>query len=111
MLTENLANHVPPGYPRLAALQSNDAAYFQYRRFSYLHGRVLSEAQFDLENLERELNALDEYHNIGDPERLRSFDYDRSTARDADEHVAHRSRSQILGDLREKLFAYGTLDG
>lgn len=111
MLTDHLVEEVPSGYPRVAMLQSNDTAYFQYRRFSYLHSRVLFEAQFDLENLERELNALDEDHDIEDPERLRSIDYDRSTARVTDEHVAHRSRSQILADLRQKLFAYGTLSG
>lgn len=106
MLIHQLVDETPNGYPSLAAWQSSDPTLMQYRRFLYLHCRILSEAQYDLGLLERELDELDDHHNTDTESiRLHSFADDRSSPPDST--GVHRPRAQILADMREKLVDYG----
>jgi hypothetical protein len=104
------------GYAQIATFQSSDRSFLQYRAFSFLHCRVLSGLQCDIERLEEELDELDS-HDMRDVDgkTLRKLE---SKARDdvqGPEDIAaglypdhlKRSRSQVVSELRLKLSEYG----
>ncbi|KAI9721423.1 MAG: hypothetical protein M1828_005173 [Chrysothrix sp. TS-e1954] len=95
-----------PGYPRLAGLMSSDRNFMQYRRFRYLHTRLLLEQQALLNQLERELDRLDNDSAAIDGRILQ----DRS--RDRVHEMAQpgrRTRTQVFQDIRQALGTYDDL--
>ncbi|KAF2138996.1 uncharacterized protein K452DRAFT_79309 [Aplosporella prunicola CBS 121167] len=105
----------PLGYPRLAAFQTSDPSFSIYRGFGYLHSRVLLDLQYELSELEEELEERDSYDGqIEDTaRRLRSrktddLESENSEPRediDEDEYEL-RPRRVILKDIRETLVQY-----
>src|SRR5439155_27200562 len=88
-----------PGYPRLASLENSDESFVHYRRFGYLHNRLLLHRQAEIALLEKRLDELD--------------------ARDVDSDLAFRlheaefqegddpEQKNLLEKLEEKLKKYG----
>lgn len=73
-----------------------------YRKFSYLHSRVLLELQDDIASLEREIDELDAIDNetVAGQKRLcnRQFDLKRSRGEDD-----FRPRGEVLSEIHSKL--------
>ncbi|KAI6905596.1 hypothetical protein KC318_g7606 [Hortaea werneckii] len=51
----------PRGYSQVATFQCSDPNFLQYRGFKYLHSRVLSCLQYEIQQLEDELDRLDKW--------------------------------------------------
>lgn len=97
----------------MATFQSSDRNFLQYRAFGYLHSRVLSDMQFDIEQIEGELDDLDRWEKThGDVRKLscRRRDSHRTPEElAAAGFPAHfkRCRPVLLSDLRLRLLEYG----
>ncbi|KXS97531.1 hypothetical protein AC578_4595 [Pseudocercospora eumusae] len=111
-LTRKL-DQTPKGYAAIAAFQSSDRNFLQYRGFGYLHGRVLSDLQYGIERLEEELDRLDQYDKEPCRRRLQCMEDDRDMAVEdtsmadyADDDRIGRQRPAVLLELREKLLEY-----
>jgi len=108
----------PKGYPMMANFLSSDRSFLQFRGFLDLHCRVLLELQYDVEQLERELNKADKSDEQSSELRLAclsSLRRDRcetlpeleTSSSSSDFSVPpRRARSEILADLRTKLGEY-----
>lgn len=101
----------------IANFQSSDRSFLQFRGFLDLHCRVLLDLQYDLECLEKELDALDQA-DAASISRIRqlcvlSNKEDREEAEwqrtrpGLDPAVIKRSRPVVLNDLKAKLTEYG----
>ena len=108
----------PEGYSELAAFQSSDRNFLLYRGFGYLHARVLSGLQHDVESLERQLDRLDQWDKDsgtsedGLREKLsckRRDDLQNSPDKVPGDfqHCFKKTRPQILAELKQKLMEYG----
>lgn len=109
-------DETPKGYPLVANFQSSDGNFLQYRGFFYLHSRLLSNLQLEIEHLELELRKLDQWDiSCGDSKRekcLRCKERD-----DRQSHISRmppdfrtefdRTRPQLMTELRAKLMEYG----
>lgn len=72
-----------------------------YRKFGWLHARVLLHYQDELAELEDELELLDEFHFRNAPDRL--------TSRRKDDTMRGARRKEIVQKINEKLADYGEL--
>ena len=89
----------PPGYGKLAAIEACDPNFLIYRKFAWLHNRLLLQKQDELYELEQSLERLDQSDFAQDPRRLKS--------RRRDEHVSPSSgRKELLKQIDEKLENY-----
>jgi hypothetical protein len=92
----------PRGYPRLAAFLDSDENFMIYRRFGFLHARVLLQKQDELRELEEDLDQLDK--------KDAKMNYDRFLAcRQADEDRSDQEvnqRKEVLGDIAKALAEY-----
>ncbi|KAL8816851.1 MAG: hypothetical protein Q9191_008253 [Dirinaria sp. TL-2023a] len=62
----------PPGYGKLAAIEGCNPNFLIYRKFLWLHNRLLLHKQDELMQLERYLESLDQHDSVADPRRLKS---------------------------------------
>lgn len=106
----------PEGYSQVATFQSSDRNFMQYRSFGYLHSRVLLALQYDIEQLEIELDRLDQFDKSqdgGDKDKL--LCKDRDDLEDVPERIEseefhlvfRKTRPQLLAELKRKLLEYG----
>lgn len=91
----------PQGYGKIAALEACDPNFLIYRKFAWLHNRVLLHRQDELAQLEAELEQLDHYHFREDPRRLIS--------RRRDDTRPKATRKEILKTIDSKLAEYREL--
>lgn len=92
----------PAGYGKLAAIEACDPNFLIYRKFAWLHNRLLLHKQDELYELEQRLERLDQSDSVQDPRRLKS--------RRRDEHVPPNSgRKELLQQIEEKLENYREL--
>ena len=96
----------PGGYPRVAYLMKSDSDLAYYRRFGYLHSRLLLYKQDQLRELEEELLICDRVDDAC-PERqcylyCRGDDDDRQSLGDS-----RRTRKQLLKEIEQLLLEYG----
>lgn len=90
----------PPGYGKVAAFEDCDPSFLIFRKFGWLHSRVLLHLQDEVQELEEALESLDDWEfSSGDPSRLknRRIDYGRSKA----------PRKDLLLEIGAKLAEYG----
>ncbi len=93
----NAVDEYPAGYGKLAAIEACDPNFLIYRKFAWLHNRLLLHKQDELYELEQRLERLDQSDAAQDPRRLKS--------RRRDEHVSPNSgRKELLKQIE------GTLD-
>ena len=86
----------------------------QYRGFGYAHARVLLALQYEIVNLEKQLDKLDRWDasdGAGDDGKLYCIAADEVQALPNDIHgfPFSKTRPQILGELSRKLLEYGML--
>lgn len=98
----NAVDEYPAGYGKLAAIEACDPNFLIYRKFAWLHNRLLLYKQDELYELEQRLERLDQSDSAQDPRRLKS--------RRRDEHVSPSSgRKELLKQIEEKLENYREL--
>lgn len=89
------------GYGKVAAFEDSDPAFLIYRKFGWLHNRILLHLQDELADLEDQLEDLDRWEVLtGNPKKL--------LCRRLDDAVPEESeRRRLLTLCREKLDEYG----
>jgi len=101
------------GYPRLAAFLASDRSFMQYRGFGALHSRILLAQQYDIEELEKDLDKVDRWEEKeGDVRKLWSKRRDdRESCRGSMPATFPQklkfTRPEILTALKHKLMEYG----
>jgi hypothetical protein len=96
------------GYHSLSTFLDSDENFMLYRRFGYLHSRMLLRKQDELRKLEAELDEYDEVDSEGTPEQRRLLtSRDSDEAADRREPKGSRTRTIILNEIEEKLDKYG----
>lgn len=100
----NLVDEYQRGYGKVAAFEDSDPSFLIYRKFGWLHNRILLHLQDELVDLESQLEALDQWEAlIGNPTKLR--------CRRLDDAVPEKSeRRKLLVQCSEKLAEYGEPD-
>ena len=93
------------GYPRQAAFADSDESFMLYRRFGYLHARLLLQKQDELRALEVDLDDLDKRDARDETRRigLRSRDLDE----DLKAWPGREHRFSLLQRIEEKTLKYG----
>ncbi|KAL9118280.1 MAG: hypothetical protein Q9187_005178, partial [Circinaria calcarea] len=91
----------PPGYGKLAAIEDCDPNFLIYRKFGWLHNRVLLHHQDELAEYEEQLEDLDSFDRQHDPRNLIS--------RRRDDAVEGSRRKELLSEVEKKLAAYDNL--
>ncbi|KAH6863043.1 hypothetical protein B0T12DRAFT_2116 [Alternaria alternata] len=104
--TKKLEEYVR-GYPRLAAFESSEPSFSLYRKFKYLHSRVLLELQHEIQCLESDLTSMDEMdYSNGKQDILQSIEIDH---RQAKQEGIRRKRTKLVNLIRGKLVHYDEL--
>ena len=88
----------PQGYGKIAAIEACDPNFLIYRKFAWLHNRLLLHCQDELAQLERQLEELDLYHFREQPRRLIS--------RRRDDVFPDGKRKDLLKAIDAKLLQY-----
>ena len=86
------------GYGKIAAIEACDPNFLIYRKFAWLHKRLLLHCQDELAQLERQLEELDSYHFREEPLRLIS--------RRRDDALPNAKRKELLKTIDTKLEQY-----
>ena len=87
----------PEGYGKLAAFIDCDPNFRIYRKFGWLHNRVLLHIQDELQKLEKELEVADEWEaKSGDIVKLASRRLD-----------TNKARKDVIIAIKDKLDEYG----
>ena len=97
-----LVSEYESGYSRLAAFEDCDPSFLIYRKFEWLHNRVLLYHQDELQKLEQELKQLDKWDSTnGYQKALESHRKD----------VARREskRKPLIAAIHDKLNKFGIL--
>ena len=97
----------PLGYPRQAAFADSDESFMIYRRFGYIHARLLLRRQDQLRELESELHDMDK-RDDKDPSRQRALRF-RDLDEDLDPLPGRESRTSLLDQLEEQTLKYGMI--
>lgn len=88
----------PQGYGKVAAFEACDPNLLIYRKFAWLHNRLLLHYQDELVQLEKELEQIDQHHFREDPERL--------VSRRRDDVSPEPRTKDILKNIDAKLAQY-----
>ncbi|KAI7200889.1 hypothetical protein KC343_g8989 [Hortaea werneckii] len=109
----DLEKDCPQGYSQVATFQCSDPNFLQYRGFKYLHSRLLSHMQYEIQQLEDELDRLDDWDRIhGDREkRLVCLENDVLYQRcdqfpEEFQLEFERPRPEAFAELKRKLLEY-----
>ncbi|TGO35311.1 hypothetical protein BHYA_0163g00260 [Botrytis hyacinthi] len=98
-------------YRSLSIFLDSDENFKIYRRFGYLHSRLLLRKQDEIRRLEMELDELDdldEAEDAPDKRRARSRNADVAAERnELAEDPTLRTRTKVLDEIEAKLAAYG----
>ncbi|OQN97837.1 hypothetical protein B0A48_16147 [Cryoendolithus antarcticus] len=94
--------------------ERSDHDLMQYRGFAYLHARLLLRLQYDIVELEKELDEIDEFDERGDYGAKRklfcmSRDLDEGVPGDIAGFLFRRGRPQVFEALRKQLLEYDDL--
>ena len=94
----------PAGYPRQAAFADGDENFMIYRRFGYIHSRLLLNKQDELRELEDNLNDIDKR----DERTTNGKRYLASRELGEEREVSEReARTSLLKSIEEKALQYG----
>jgi hypothetical protein len=111
----NSVEDIYRGYRSLSTFLDSDENFMLYRRFGYLHSRILLRKQDKLRKLEDELDSYDndDAHDTTDSRAanrrlLMSRSSDESACRKESRSTpGKRTRTDILDDIEEGLKEYG----
>ena len=92
----------PDGYPKIAAFESCDPNFLIYKKFAYLHNRVLLYIQDELLQAGEELEDLDKLDETRDALRL--------VSRRRDDALGPRRRD-LIKSIEQNLARYGKIPG
>ena len=95
----------PQGYPRMAAFLDSDDCFSVYRRFGFLHARLLLHKQDELRVLEEDLRDMDD-RDAG-KKATKAFLMSRAKddlRRDLPENL---KRKTLLAEIEKKTLEYG----
>ena len=98
---KHVVEEYPQGYPALAAFTSSDPNFAIFRKFGWLHHRVLLYKQDEIATLERALERLDKKDFQENKDWLGS--------RDMDDERQDSQRRDLILDISERLKEYGKL--
>ncbi|KAM0123629.1 hypothetical protein ACHAP3_010982 [Botrytis cinerea] len=100
-------------YRSLSIFLDSDENFKIYRRFGYLHSRLLLRKQDEIRRLEMELDELDDLDEADDaPDRRRARSRNADMAAEKKELAEDpnlRTRTVVLNEIEEKLAAYDEL--
>jgi len=97
----------PEGYPRTACYMDSDDAFMQYRRFGYLHARLLLNKQDELRSLEEDLMCLDRLDDEDEATQKYLRSRQKEYARKPDNGA--ETKKQLLDKIEQKTLEYGKL--
>jgi hypothetical protein len=100
LVREKAADSRPDGYPQLAALVNSDDGFVMYRRFGYIHNRILLHRQAEIVELEKKLDKLDDSDKAD--RKLKFRLQTREFLKDDD-----TGQKLLIDDLETKLRNYG----
>lgn len=95
----------PRGYPRMAAFLDSDDCFSVYRRFGFLHARLLLHKQDELRVLEEDLRDMDDR----DAGKKATKDFLMSRAKDdlRRDLPENLKRKTLLAEIEKKTLEYG----
>ena len=98
----------PRGFPYVASYLDSDDTFAIFRRFGWVHARLLLNKQDELRALESELRAMDKL----DGDNASSKKYLQSRTKDNARQLppGRMSRQQLLETLEKKTMEYGALN-
>jgi hypothetical protein len=91
------------GYPYLASFLDSDENIMIYRRFGFVHARLLLQKQDELRIMEAELDRMDQRDKFNNVEALQCRMEDESRTQDGE------SRKALLSRLQETVLVYDEL--
>lgn len=97
----------PKGFPIVASYLDSDDCFMIYRRFGFLHARLLLNKQDELRELEEELRDADERDKKGDARAQKCL---QSRSKDNSRGLPEgweRSRQELLVIIEKKVMEYG----
>lgn len=97
----------PIGYPQVSAVLNSDNCFSIFRRFGYLHSRLLIQRQDELRELEKHLADIDEQDWKGNDDTRECLQ-----SRELDEcrqppPLPGRSRQELIDKIEDKTLKYG----
>jgi hypothetical protein len=100
----------PLGYPRAAGFIASDDDFQVYRRYTYLHSRLLLHKQLEIEILEQKLKDLDSSEDGINQRHLRSYGREyRTHNHESLEHQKTSKRIELMAKLEPLLLSYDDL--
>ena len=90
----------PKGYGKAAAFETCDPNFLIYRKFEWLHARVLLHIQDELQELEEKLESYDKW-------QFSKGKYRNLSSRRKDDDEIRPQRKKILEKIKAKLAEYG----
>jgi len=102
VLTESV-EQCDQGYPYLASFLDSDENFMIYRRFGFIHARLLLQKQDELRIMEAELDRMDKRDRFNNVEALQCRMTDESRTQDGE------SRKALLSRLQETVLVYDEL--
>ena len=98
----NIVDDYDQGYGKVAAFEDCDPNFLIYRKFGWLHNRVILHTQDELQELEERLEGLDKWEvSDGDKEILKH--------RREDDENPDSPRKELLKTIKAKLAEYDEL--
>ncbi|TVY12821.1 hypothetical protein LARI1_G008946 [Lachnellula arida] len=100
-----LVEQYPQGYPRLAAFLDSDENFMIYRRFGYLHARLLLYKQDELRAFEKQLDRMDRKDAYPGTQRFLQ-------CRESDDYRVQpvgKSRKELLRKIENTIVEYDQL--
>ena len=94
-------------YRSLATFLDSDENFMLYRRFGYLHSRMLLRKQDQLRKLELELDLYDDDDAGTESRKVLLTSREKDEAADRKEPDGTRTRTQILDEIEAVLEKYG----
>ena len=97
-----IVNECTQGYGKVAGIENLDPDFLIYKKFGWLHNYALLHRQDELNELQEELEAIDQWeYRDGEPRRMtsRRLDYGRKESK----------RKELMDKVHLKLEKYGKL--
>lgn len=98
----------PKGFPIVASYLDSDDSFMMYRRFGFLHARLLLNKQDELRELEEELRELDDLD--WEDESCRRYLQSREKDEGRDLEDGRVFRPELLEKIEKKILEYGAYD-